>query len=908
MAKFCEYCGAPLQEGAKFCTGCGHPVAVKSQPSQQRQQSQQPRQGQSGGQTSQSQSRQPYEPQPNNQIKFQPSAQAAKMKETGNKKKGGCVKTLLIVALIAVLGYGGWEYYQNREAKRTRERLTKDYPEKMKELEQRQQKTGGSQGAEDTTPTVLETKKGSLSADSPAVTLCGVTVEASPEMLANRSEPITVSKMETSVGMDGVRSENYELEMGQHKQFDEPVKVTFPCSVAANTDVMVTHYDAEEGEWMPLLSFMDKENGTVSAYFGSFSPVKVSYVPVGIDPKIYVVRQPYSNEPYVLKFGVSSNYLNILKRINPSVYSPEVNKFAQNPQNYSVKMPVLNKGMSTKTAYEAFKDASVMWTFCDPLINLGMESLPPSSQQRAVQFLIDNSGKVGNFMNAVPFVVMGAQVCFDLHEASKNLSDKDALKTPAVNLYKNLFSSSGTIYSLAANYSHIGFSLAFFGVALIGMEIDYFVDEAKAAKVENVENVFNAYYTKTQPIDGHHWYTVFKDAYWKNDGNIKAAMQDLKDAVDDYCEKFWRDVYDSNSDDFWFAIGDSRYRKVFEDATQSQRESLTEQQKRKVWQLIEYESMGEIEDFLMVRMQEKIYKQLYKNPLINEYNKELTIKIQETLGEESGQAQYAGRTICLGGEGIPFKDWYYNIEDSDDVRDLGWTTEFLPCTVYGYMKMGMPNQVLIYKSEEDFKSGKEPIETKDFEPDLKNGYTTVELTEKMKDEYYFNVDVGNLSLGDEFCMNPVLSTSHLKSHVKFMKNGDFSITSSGEYKNDDGSYSDETSVVVNGHIDKKTGKGTFTMKGTIKQNSWTYTVETSGEATTNKEYFNNTMNNIVKNYDWGYPRKKDKGYLYFDMDKINSNKGVGIIIRSLGAPYHEQSPSHSRDFYDSVEYKIGISD
>ena len=33
MPKFCEYCGAPLNEGTKFCTGCGHPVAQPSRPS-----------------------------------------------------------------------------------------------------------------------------------------------------------------------------------------------------------------------------------------------------------------------------------------------------------------------------------------------------------------------------------------------------------------------------------------------------------------------------------------------------------------------------------------------------------------------------------------------------------------------------------------------------------------------------------------------------------------------------------------------------------------------------------------------------------------------------------------------------------------------------------------------------------
>ena len=34
MTKFCQYCGAPLNEGARFCTGCGHPVVAQPQQSQ----------------------------------------------------------------------------------------------------------------------------------------------------------------------------------------------------------------------------------------------------------------------------------------------------------------------------------------------------------------------------------------------------------------------------------------------------------------------------------------------------------------------------------------------------------------------------------------------------------------------------------------------------------------------------------------------------------------------------------------------------------------------------------------------------------------------------------------------------------------------------------------------------------
>lgn len=46
MPKFCNQCGAPLQEGVRFCTNCGAQVAVPTQqpkPQQEYQQPQQPK-------------------------------------------------------------------------------------------------------------------------------------------------------------------------------------------------------------------------------------------------------------------------------------------------------------------------------------------------------------------------------------------------------------------------------------------------------------------------------------------------------------------------------------------------------------------------------------------------------------------------------------------------------------------------------------------------------------------------------------------------------------------------------------------------------------------------------------------------------------------------------------------------
>jgi len=63
----------------------------------------------------------------------------------------------------------------------------------------------------------------------------------------------------------------------------------------------------------------------------------------------------------------------------------------------------------------------------------------------------------------------------------------------------------------------------------------------------------------------------------------------------------------------------------------------------------------------------------------------------------------------------------------DEELDDGWDVDF-ECTVLGYMKMGMPNQILIYKNESDYKSGAEPLAVKDFSAKTDGDrQTTIEL-------------------------------------------------------------------------------------------------------------------------------------------------------------------------------------
>ena len=286
MAKFCTNCGAPLKEGAKFCSSCGErireqksaaaspaapgpeknvpqappaPPAEKTAPKMPQNGVKVPDQfknRQSGGVQmpksgvkvpEQFKNRQPSANRSSSGVVIpeqfakknggeQPRSSSGGVKtpgtsasQTPKKSRKGIVVFTAIVLIGAFLftgfvapgflrGGGGNEI---------------STPE------------SGSHGTASSAPDLKteETEKGAVSAEKPAVTLCGVTVDVIPESLGGGSKQITVSKLESTTE-GGVKSENYELAFGDHEKFDIPVEVTFPCKISKGYDPTVEHYNA----------------------------------------------------------------------------------------------------------------------------------------------------------------------------------------------------------------------------------------------------------------------------------------------------------------------------------------------------------------------------------------------------------------------------------------------------------------------------------------------------------------------------------------------------------------------------------------------------------------------------------------------------------------------------------------
>ena len=778
-----------MDEGAKFCPNCGRQAVPLTQPPYQNTYSQN------------TANRRPDAPKQNNRVGL---------------------KVFLIVALVAVLGYGVPELLKD---KHYREGL--DRTAESKTSQQVQDK-----------PKVIQTEDGIVSAERHTVTLCGVTIDVPPMLLKDGSQPISVSIIESSVDAEGIRREHYELNMGPHHQFDAPVEVTFPCTIKEGFDPVVMHNEPESGGWKTLFSYVDKAQGTVSAYFGSFSEADVAYLPIGSNIEIYSVKVPdKTNMPYVKYIEVSDNYWNNALRINPESYEKEIEKFKLSPNNFSVKLPNLTPNTPPDSLYQIFQQASETWTYIDPIINLRLESLPIESKKMVVKFFMDHSDGISQTMNVMPFAIMGIQLYHDMNEQIKNPTKKNK-ETTAINMYKGMLGSSGTLYSLSTGYSHLGFSLAFFGVAVMGTEIFAFGEAAQDAQYEMVKNAFDTYYTEISRTDSIYWFNVFQEAYYHNNGRIQDAMDEIDEHIDDYCNKFWTYIYTSNNDKVWETISASQYRTIFERADEETKRKLTAIQKKRVRSIIEVDTKHMLTSFLTHRFQESLSEQLLNAPLVKLYNTDLEIKIKETLGMDAGSSKYAGRTICLGTNGVPFKGWHYDIPDDVETIDQGWETKFLPCTFFGYLQMGLPNQVLVYQNSNDFSRGAQPIDAINFE--LKtNGSTTVIELNKGKIEFVgYSLNMFDIitpaqvpNIYSELRLSKDISAAIDDSQVSFDlpgDGGDFIIKPSGEfyyqYPGPDDEITDyvnkftnenySVSMKIKGHVEEN-GSASFVMEATI---------------------------------------------------------------------------------------------
>lgn len=558
------------------------------------------------------------------------------------------------------------------------------------------------------------------------VTVCGVTVRTDPVNLYGQD-----TVMVTDFGSqqnNGEDIHHYDVTLGEHRNFEVPVELSFPCTLAEDEDVAVLHYVEEMDEWIPLAAVYDAESSTVSAYFSSLSPVEVRKEKKSLHGDLFYISYPknengdYSSRKATVK--ISSYYWSILKAMNSEKLGDDAMKYTADPALYAQDFERY-KDDYIRDKSEAFNNVNELYGSVASMIDLYRELGGPVLG--SVQW-----NEFGEALGTVSLLMVAYQLYDDYQKAGdvwKAVNDPTLLK----HLYTNLCVNAGTIYSKVTGYSSASFSAAFIFVGMVAVMLDQTVQDATDAMNARNADIFRSYFENIAPFNANEWYETFREAYYKTNNDPDKAMEIISAKVEHTVESFWTDIYQEGNLDLMVAATEADTKNYFTknnvyfyDVSKEQKAELNKQMKWEIWKQLKKEVMPLVNRFLVERMQDGVLSSLSKftTPL-NEYMEFEIFEQVPDMNEDEYVCKYPGCTLAFGIDGKPIADWT-PISAPNDGED-GWRVSY-DCTVIGWHEAGVPNCILIYESEDALKSGKEPLSSVPFTC-THGGITEIDVTE-----------------------------------------------------------------------------------------------------------------------------------------------------------------------------------
>lgn len=660
MGKYCTNCGKELHTGARFCAKCG---AAVLDPPPNPVSSAQPRPVQQARPITEAQPQKPIPP-----VAMPISKSSATPKINDWQGALCIVLTVLLVIQSAAVALYGWPGFMV-----------------------------SGKGA------FVETEKAIVSVDNASITLSGVHIDVNPLNLIDGEKELTVSRKKQSVDeASGLTSVEYDVTLGDMHYLYAPLTVTVPYNnkTADGGEVVLEHYDSDYALWIPQ-STVNNGDGTVTASLTSLSPVKLVYLGKDYPTGVFYISERDSN---YAKMMVSHLYWEIIKKQPRNDAKTIVKDFLENG-NTKNSMPWAENLLSPD-GIDLTNNISGIF---DELFNTVSSLTELTSMQ--MRFTTE---KVAKGISVVGLGVALTQLGLDLYNSKGNDS------TAAANLYKNIFSSSGSLFTYMTGYGSLPFSVAFLGVAVVSFGLDYGVQRAEEYKEKVNKNIFDQYFKDYAKFDEKHWYKLFVDAYWDEWQNgtrsvegIEEAYKTVLDEMEEYSETFWADVFKEGSDALTFAVGEAGEINYYT-PTEDQKAMYVEEFKRYMNIRFKEKVIPWIERFLLEQQQNALYASLYK--LCEPFNEYYRVQVQEIAPIDSGDTcKYQEHTIRFGNESgftlIDIPDtWTLNAPQDDDQWAV--TSEF---TCLSYLLAGAPDRIMLFPKDSDETDPKDAVLTKKFD-------------------------------------------------------------------------------------------------------------------------------------------------------------------------------------------------
>ncbi|MGI6527722.1 MAG: zinc-ribbon domain-containing protein [Caldicoprobacterales bacterium] len=678
MGKYCTKCGSELHTSARFCAKCGaavlnasaNPVpGAQPKPMLQRQ----------TNSKEQPQFRTAAQPQYYTSPVTTPERRnAAKpTRKRGSNTLCIVLSVLLVIQTVVVALYG--------------------WPGLL---------AGGKDMA-------AETEKTTVSMDNPSVTLAEVRIDANTLNLMDGEKELTVSRKTQSVDeTTGLMTMEYDIALEDMHLLYAPLTLTVPydMAAAAGGDVVIEHYSSDYGMWIPQIT-VDNGDGTVTASLTSLSPVKLVYLGRDYPEGVFYISERDSN---YAKMMVNHQYWNIIKNMPRDDAQAIVKDFVENG-NTRNSMPWAENLLTP----DGINLTNNMYSIFDALIGTISSFTELTSMQ--ISFAAD---KVSEGVSVVGLGIALTQLGIDLYYSNGND------RTAAVNLYKNVFASSGTLFTYMTGYGSLPFSAAFLGVAVLAFGLDYGVQMAEEYKDTVNKAIFDQYYKDYANFNEQYWYKLFVETYiqaWQNGAasqeGVEAAYKTVLDAIEESSEEFWADVFREGSDALTFAVAEADKTNYFT-PKEEQKAEYIEAYRRYMNMRFREKVVPWIEQYLLIQQQDALYASL--NKLCEPFNEYYTVEIQEIAPLDScAPCIYQEHTIRFGNEsGFALTDipctWTLHAPQDDD--EWAVLSEF---TFLSYLLAGAPDRIMLYPKGSDAKHPEDAVLSKTFT--LADKFTVIPL-------------------------------------------------------------------------------------------------------------------------------------------------------------------------------------
>lgn len=422
-----------------------------------------------------------------------------------------------------------------------------------------------------------------------------------------------------------------------------------------------------------------------AASLTSLSPLRLIYLKKNYPKSLFYVSSPDSLHA---RLEVNYNYWNIIKDWNLEAAVLTANDYiASGNTNYSSSW--------TRTGEVTIDGYNTYFTLFGALADSVLSTTQGLSEAGSATARVasSTSSKIG----IISLMLAGAQLGHDIYHYGAE--DEDT----AINLYKNLATNAGVLYSFMAGYTSAALSLGFLGVALTGYGLDLLIETAKEVQDEALEKIFDAYYQEQgASFNEEAWYKLFVDSYYsarqdsaEPEKSMELAIKRVKKGLDDHAEHFWTSIFKDGSEELSFAVADAKVRNYFE-PREGLKEELTASYKHDLYWRFNERLIPWINDFMLHQLQDEVYAGLLD--LARPFNHYYRVQVQEVMPFDSAEAcRYQNHAIYFGHEegfyqGIDQDQWsLYSPEDDDE-----WAVA-LDFTLLSYIYGAMPDHLYLYK-------------------------------------------------------------------------------------------------------------------------------------------------------------------------------------------------------------------